>query len=579
MRALRILLLTAAFALALGTLLGGRPLLEPDEGRYAEIAREMLRDGDWLVPHLNGVPHFQKPPLLYWFTASSFALFGLNEWAARLPSALAAAGTLALTFWIGRMLAGARVGLAAAGVLLASLEFFLLARSLTPDMLMTFFITLAIAAFVRRVVLQREGDRALRWDGVFFVAMGLGFLTKGPMALVVPLSAAIAWKWAERSLPENQRSQPVSWFSGLLVTIAVAMSWFALMALRDRALFDYFVKYELVQRFASKAHGRSQPLLFFVPVMIGGALPWLFLALASLLDWLGKRRAGWRPSPTGFLLAGWVVPPLLILSLSGSKLFTYVLPLFPGLALWLAAGGTWRDAVTIERVKPLGSFWSVWWRRTGLVCGLAFLASPLLALAAASLTFAKWRELNAAPWFGPALGGLAVVCCLGAWLGTRGRERALGDRWRAFEEAGGAALAVFAIGLWLLVLSQQERLNDRFGRQASPKILAELARSQPDYADAAIFKWHVRSQAFGFYLDRNIGAEKADSDVVLPLTSELAGRILETREELESRFIAGRRAYGLTRQAGFDEVFRDHGWRVLGRAGEFVLITNRAASP
>ncbi|MBS0659531.1 MAG: glycosyltransferase family 39 protein [Verrucomicrobia bacterium] len=575
MGSLRPILLCAAFALALLTLLGGRPLLEPDEGRYAEIAREMYRGGSWLIPTQNGVPHFQKPPLIYWATASAFAVFGLNEFAARLPSALAAAGTLALTFWMGSLLANRRVGLAAAGILLASAEFFVLARGLTPDMLMTFWITLAVACFVRRSVAQRAGAaNTTGWDYAFFAAMGLGFLTKGPMALVVPLAAVAAWKWSERQLPAERRTRGLPWVSGMLLTVVLAMSWFAVVALSDQALFDYFWKYELVQRFGSRTHGRSQPLLFFVPVLVAGSLPWLFLALGALLNWLGLRRAGWRPSPPGALVAGWVLLPLVLLSLSGSKLFTYVLPLFPALALWLAAGGRWADAAATEPKRPLAAFWNLWWRRIGLVCGLAFFASPGLATTAVSFTVKRWQELNLAPWFGLALGAWVLACCAAAWFLTVAGEKSHGDRWRSFEHAGGAVLAVFAVGLWLLVLSQQERINDRLGRQASTKSLALLARTQPDYAEAAVFSWRVRAQGFAFYLDRTIAAAREDSDVVLPPTPELAARLPENLAALDTH-IGSRRAYGLTRRAIFAEDFEKRGWKQLGRAGDFVLITNR----
>lgn len=575
MASLRPALLVAAFALALFTLLGDRPLLEPDEGRYAEIAREMHRGGSWLVPTQNGVPHFQKPPVIYWATAGAFRVFGVNEFAARLPSALAAAGTLALTFWMGAMLANRRVGLAAAGILLASAEFFVLARSLTPDMLMTFWITLAIACFVRRSVGQRSGETITGlWDYAFFAAMGLGFLTKGPMALIVPLSAVAAWQWGERSLPPERRTRALPWATGMLLTVSLAISWFAVMALSDRALFDYFWKYEFVQRFGSRTHGRSQPLLFFVPVLLAGSLPWLFLALGALLNWFGLRRAGWRPSPTGRMLAGWVLIPLVLLSLSGSKLFTYVLPLFPALALWLAAGGGWADATAVEPKRPLAAFWHTWWRRIGLVCGLAFFASPGLAASAVSFTVTRWQELNLAPWFGLALGAWVLAACAAAWFLTVAGERRHGDRWLSFEEAGGAVLAVFAVGFWLLVLSQAERVNDRLGRQASTKSLALLAKAQPDFAEAAIFSWRVRAQGFAFYLDRTIAAAREDSDVVLPPGPELAARLPENLAALENH-LGPRRAYGLTRRAIFAEEFEKKGWKQLGKAGDFVLITNR----
>ena len=564
-------LIVAAFALALLTGLGDRGLIEPDEGRYAEIAREMVESGDWLVPRLNGIEHFQKPPVIYWATAICLKLFGINEWAARLPSALAAAGTLLLTAWIGRRLGGPRIGLAAAGVLLACLEFFVLARSITPDMMMTFWIVAAIACFVRRAT---GGSGWFEFG--FFTAMGLGFLTKGPMALVVPIFAGLGWNFGRRRA--GLAKTKLRWFPGMVFTTAIAMSWFAAMALRDPALYDYFVKYELVQRFASKTHGRSQPLLFFVPVLIAGIMPWLFVALTALLNWLGLRNAGWRISPTGWLLVGWTVPPLIILSLSGSKLFTYILPLIPALALWLAGGGRWSDAATVTPPAGIANFWSVWWRRIGLVCGIAFIASPAVALTGASLTFERWKEFGFAWWFAPSIGLLALACAGTAYLGTKWQATDEANLWPTFETIGGLALTVLGVGLWLLLFTQATQLNDRFGRQASVKSLAALVRGQPDYAAAAVFTWRVRAHGFEFYLGRPVGATRADADVVLPLNREQQFRLVEDQAQLLSGFAANRPAYGLMRRPDFEREFKGLGWSELGHAGEFVLAAKPAAA-
>jgi 4-amino-4-deoxy-L-arabinose transferase-like glycosyltransferase len=312
--------------------LGSRGLNEPDEGRYAELGREMAVGGSWLVPHLNGFEHFQKPPLIYWCTAVSLKVLGHNEWAARMPSALAACGILLLTLAIARRLWSENRARIAAIVLVATLLFFGLARMLTPDMLMSFFITAAIAA----LVYER------RW--LFFVMMGLGFLTKGPMALVVPLSAALgAYLARDRSLPRV----PFPWLRGMAIALLIGLSWFILLAVLDPPLFEYFWRFELLDRFASTKHGRSKPFWFFAPVLIGGLLPWTF--------WIpGLVRQAWHKirtkqvSPTQGLLLGWTILPLIILSLSGSKLITYVLPLMPAFAL--AISGRFADIGCVKRV-------------------------------------------------------------------------------------------------------------------------------------------------------------------------------------------------------------------------------------
>lgn len=310
-----------------------RGLNEPDEGRYAEIGREMAVGGDWFTPHQNGIPHFQKPPLLYWFTAASIKMFGVHAWAARLPAVLAALGTLALTAWIARMILGRGMRQAAVLVLASSVGFFALARLLTPDMLLTFWITAAIACAVRRY----QGGAEI-WGAAFFLAMGLGFMTKGPMALVVPLSATLALRW--RTLPERRPSMP--WVTGLLLTFTLGLWWFVAQSFAHKKLFDYFAGDELVKRFASGKHGRSKPFWFFFAVLPVAFLPWTFLLPSLLRDLSRRLRAKATLGPRAALLVGWFVPPLLILSFSGSKLPTYILPLMPALALGVVVW--WRES-------------------------------------------------------------------------------------------------------------------------------------------------------------------------------------------------------------------------------------------
>jgi 4-amino-4-deoxy-L-arabinose transferase-like glycosyltransferase len=337
--------------------LGARGLDEPDEGRYAEIGREMVVTGSWWVPHLNGFEHFQKPPLLYWATALSLRVFGVNEWGARIPSALAALAVTALTMWIGRELFGRGAGLASGAVLFSSLGFFALARLLTPDMMLTFWITVAIACLVRN---GREPHQR-RWGWFFFTALGAGFLTKGPMALVVPISAALAWQGASR----GQRPS-LPWGRGLLLALAIGLSWFVGLSFWRRELFDYFWRYELVERFASSAHGRSKPFWFFAPVLVAALLPWAFF-LPGLVRASWRRMQARSLGAPEWLLLGWVVPPLFIVSMSGSKLPTYILPLLPALALGL---GHWlgRGAVAPSWVPRLALASAAIW-----LTGAAFL--------------------------------------------------------------------------------------------------------------------------------------------------------------------------------------------------------------
>ena len=461
-----------AFAVvALFLFLGTRGLNEPDEGRYAEIAREMTVTGEWLVPHLNGFEHFQKPPLLYWLTAASIRLLGANEWGARLPSALAALGVVLLTYGIARRIADRATAVAAALVLVSSIEFFALARLLTPDMVLTFWVTAAVASLVFK----------RRW--LFFVCMGFGFLTKGPMALIVPISAALGWQFAPRA---GEEKLPLPWLRGMALTLAIGLSWFIALSVRDGALFDYFWRYELVERFASTGHGRSKPFWFFAPVLVVGLLPWTFFLPARARElWVRWRSGGWLN--TDGLLFYWIVPPLLILSLSGSKLPTYILPLMPALSL-LVAGSLRAQAL-------------------------------------------QWRI------------AIPATCC---WL---------------------AAAAVAPL------------FNDHLQQQASVRTLAAMLERQPDAGQADVFACEVRAQGFGFYLRRLVSTTRSQADVVLPASPAQEARLFESPAELEQAFAGPRRAYGIVRTKRFEQTFDSREWPVLAKAGDFLLITNRPATP
>ena len=523
----------AAFACAaLLLFLGSRGLNEPDEGRYAEIAREMVVSGDWLVPTLNGIPHFQKPPMLYWATAASIRAFGVNEWAARLPSALAALGVVALTYWMGALLFTKRTGVAAALILLSSLEFFTAARLLTPDMLMTFWITAAIASLVKY---GRGGGRVWAW--LFFVAMGLGFLTKGPMAFIVPVAAALSWQLSRRRSDSPLR---LPWLRGAVLMLAIGLSWFVVLSIRDPDLFSYFAGDELVKRFASKSHGRSKPFWFFAWVLPAGLFPWTFLLIALLWRRVVRWREGWRPNPDQWLLMGWVAIPLAILSLSGSKLPTYVLPLFPALALGIAH---WTRSHADRRA------WNA-----------AFVATliALAATAAGIATLGHAADVDLPDTY------LLIPALIAAFVLMRRQP-----------VAARLLVCISTAMLWLAVVAHMDALNDHLKQQASVEPLTRRLRAAPDFHEATIFACEVRAHGWEFYLQRLTHMTKKDADIVLPLTPEQKARIMGSPERVESAMLALAPAYGLVRTERFARSFSPEKWTVLGQAGDFLLICTR----
>lgn len=527
--------------------LGTRGLNEPDEGRYAEIGREMHAGSSWLLPHLNGFPHFQKPPLVYWLTAVGYHLLGVNEWGARFPSAIAAFGATMCTWWIGRRLFRAEVATTAALVLLGSLEFFGLARMLTPDMLMSFWITASIACWVRAKAPTEPGEPPAKgWIWGFFICQGLGFLTKGPMALVVPWSAALGWIWASRSLGNRVR---IPWKTGLLLTLGIALSWYIVISIRQPGTLEYFVGDELVKRVMSKAHGRSKPFWFFIPVVIGGVVPWsFFLPWLIQSAWRRLRHRATHPlEPWQGLVLGWTVIPFLVLSVSGSKLLTYVLPLFPAIALVLA--WAWHRHAILPRAAAR------WAWRIGAVL-LAVLTVGLIGM-----RFTRFGG-NLPVW------PLAVPLFLVAYL--------IRERWKATSPDDLSRMAVAASTVWIAFILQVPTLNPILKRQSTVRDIAAVAR---DYlgADGVAFSYNIRACGFGFYLGRTIGIRSSEADLVLAPTPEESRRLIETAEDAARLAKPGQPVCGLISEEHWGREFSEPQWKELARTGAFVLVGRRGA--
>jgi len=290
-------------------------LIEPTETRYAEISREMLKSGDWLIPHLNGIPHFHKPPVTYWISAAGMAVFGVNAWGARMGAALGAGFVLWCTARMAR-LAGGALGPA---FLASSVLFIALSHQLASDI----FLAAAVAAFY--VAILESGTRASLLP---YLAMAIGFLIKGPVVLVLtllPLLLAAAWA-RDGSLVRWLRS---GW--GWLCFAAIALPWYVIVLVRTPGLWTYFLRHQLWDRYTTTLHQRGGPIYYFLLVILVGMLPWTWAALRGLVD--AARMATSQRNQTDAVLASWVILPVAFFSFSGSKLPAYVLPVFPALAV------------------------------------------------------------------------------------------------------------------------------------------------------------------------------------------------------------------------------------------------------
>jgi dolichyl-phosphate-mannose-protein mannosyltransferase len=334
----------------------GMPLLDPDEGLYASIAREMLEHGDWVIPHINGLPYLEKPPLYFWLTASTFALVGYSEWAVRLWSALAALGAVLLTWRIGLHLYGSRAGLLAGVALTTVVGNALYVRKASTDQLFVFCLALAMYGFLADVERPDRGSTRFLW---FYAGAALAVLAKGFIGLLfLLLIAGIGLAWTRR----------LSWrdlnlVRGIAVFVLVAAPWHVLAARSSPTLFEFYVVDNHVLRFldARRFVEDDVPVstLGFLVASFLWAFPWGVFALArSAPD--SSPVARWRP-----VVAIWALVIVGLFALSRFKHEYYALPAFPALAILV--GAAWASGRDIGRWLGIGflgcsaaGVWALW---------------------------------------------------------------------------------------------------------------------------------------------------------------------------------------------------------------------------
>ena len=346
-----------------------RKLIKPDEGRYAEIPREMVVSGDWVTPRLNDLKYFEKPPLQYWATATAYEVFGEHQWTSRLWAALTGFAGIMLVWFAGSRLFGCAAGRYAAVLLGGSLLYVLMAHINTLDMGVTFFITLGIVGLLLGQKAESDARTRRNWMVLAWVAMALAVLSKGLMGLVLPGAALFLYSVFQRDIAVWKR---MHWGVGFLLFLLVVSPWFYLVMKANPEFFQRFFIYEHYTRFTTKDLGRYQPWYYFVPVLLLGMLPWTVLMFDTMLrTWKDSARTGKAFNPERFLLV-WAVFIYLFFSVSGSKLPSYLLPMFPALALLMGK----QLAVMSERKL----FW---------------LIAPMLPLAALALGFAPFTDMRA----------------------------------------------------------------------------------------------------------------------------------------------------------------------------------------
>lgn len=459
-------------ALALFVDLGRPAFWDPGESRYAETVREMLLTRDWLAPTLATARYYDKPAPYFWLIAASFGAFGRSEWAARLPSALAATATIALVVAFAWRRLGRRAALAAGVVLATAVQFAALGRAVRMDMLLTLLTTATVLqAFA---VLEPAGDPTggdqARATWPIWVATAIGVLVKGPVAFLLPVMIVGSYALATRTPVRPSRLRPgiVS-----LAALAALAAWYVVQAIYTPDYLWTFLVQHNFGRFLGRAlAGHREPLLFYVWILPLTFLPWTVLLPGSA--WHAVRRAR-RGDRVATLLLLWCAVPFVFFSVSRAKLATYLLPIFPALALLVAA---YVDRVlrapAATRARAFALPLVVW----SVVMAIAAVATPI-AVAVAHPSYAR-----------PA--AAAILLLPFAALGWAIVRRAA---WRAAP----AAIAVGMLATIVLFYRVGAPIVDDF---ASLREAAEVAGPLPP--DTPIFAYKTRGHSFTYYGGRSL---------------------------------------------------------------------------
>ena len=562
-------------------LLGGRSLNEPDEGRYSEVAREMIETGHWLVPHLWYLPHLDKPPMTYWLVAASMKVFGQNEWAARLPVALAGISGVWVTFLLGCSLGGRRAGFWSAVILQSSLLYFAMARMLTPDIVLTQFVAWAVYFFWRSwQSLNSEfgilNSEFLLWHLAGWIAIAFGFLTKGPIALAIPLVAfagLVICRW--RNLPGKGII-----FSGLIagftLFLVLAAPWFLAVFKRVPESAHFMVLGQAAGHLlGTTIKNRQGGPFYFFGILAVGLLPWTWL-----LVWLWRSPKSKVQSPEfeiqpalrtpqsafekdGWLLLNvWAIFTFVLFSLARAKLPAYILPIFPALSVLLA----WRFFGEERASEPAAKFLP--WR----LC----LISPMLLLAVMPVAMVVAFHNALSAWMICQMSAASVAVILLLWQPKNLQpERSAGFT---------AGLALFSL---VIIMAEAPAFETSFRGNQTLKPLGVALRENYRPGDALVC-WGKLPQGLPFYSGDVISATNPPYFGGMDLTQvpfeypgnreRLGGLLLPDDNALAQLLESGQRVWIVGPVGAVEKFQKTHNDYLLRRvmvSGQWKFFVNR----
>ena len=533
-----------------------RGLFIPDEGRYAEIPREMVASGDWVTPRLNDLKYFEKPPLQYWLTAMSLATFGDDEWSARLPNALLGFQAVLATAFAARRLWGREGAVSTTVVLASSWAFYLTSQYLTLDMTLTAFLTTALCSFL---LAQRYGMQSGRlWMCAAWASCALAILSKGLIGVVLPALALVLYSAFARDIKVWRRLEIVR---GVAILLVIVVPWFVLVQHRNPEFFDIFFVREHLQRFTSYRHQRYGPWWYYVPILLVGLMPWL---PEILYQWLQRKKlasvdaecvdAKTTFRPDLFCIA-WALAIVVFFSLSRSKLPAYVIPVFPALAL-LAGRRAFLGVPGVLR-----------W------CGMASaVVGATLMLGTSQLE--RWEKFVV---IGPdAVSGLPWVYAATSVLFSGGLVALLLLR-RGKLSGSVIAITVSSFAFWGLTFSFLQHVDAAF---SSERLVEALVGDERPFAPhAPFYSLGPIDYSVPFYLGRPVTVVGHRGELDAGLLAE-PDKWVESTTAFQQVWKSGSgRAYAVMRPESYDELMRAGlAMNLVARDRRLVVVSRDAAN-
>ena len=530
-----------------------RKLVRPDEGRYAEIGREMAQSGDWITPHLNGLKYFEKPPLQYWATAAAFRLFGDSHWGARWWPATTTFACVLLMFWAARRLYGDEdIALSAAATLGGCTGFVINSHINTLDGGLAAFLTLALLGFLlaQHPGATRKENR--NWMLVVWAALALAVLSKGLIGVVLPGAVLTLYLLIERDWPMLAR---LHFGKGLALFLLIAAPWFIAVSLTNDEFARFFFIHEHFERFLTKVHRREGGWYYFIPILLFGSMPWLPFIVARLRDGWRRNGASGILQPLRLLLL-WTGFIFLFFSVSSSKLPSYILPVFPALALFAA--------VEMQRMEPE--------MLSRLAWGLAAVGSGLLLIVIIggeriASEFSKDSSpfeivRNYVPWIQASVFSFTVGAIAAAWLFRR--------------YARSTAIVALAFGSLIAGILAMDGHDELSRLSSTYHIVRDIEATQgPFDRSLPFYSIQMHDQTLPFYLKRPVTLVQYTDEFALGLNAEPEKGIAQV-EDWKPRWIALERGYAIMNPANYER-FTAEGlpMRILARDPRRVIVSRQ----